>query len=83
MALLVLIALGATLGWLSSIIVRAEAARSILVSIGLGSAASLIAGLLMNSGGPLGGIDFISLGVGALAAIAALAIYNMVFVIRF
>ena len=67
MALLVLIVLGATVGWLASILARTEAPGQILRQMATGVAVSLLAGLLLNDGTMLGSLSFVALG----AAVAA------------
>lgn len=76
MALIVLIILGATLGWLASILARTEAPGSILRQIAIGVVAALVAGLVMNSGSLLGGLSLLALGSASGAAIALLVIYH-------
>lgn len=75
MALMVLIVLGATLGWLASILTRTEEPREILRQIGVGVAATLVVGLLVNSGTFLGGLTLLALGAALTAGVAALAGY--------
>jgi len=79
MALLVLIFLGASLGWLASIIARTEAPGDILRQIGAGLIVSLIAGGIANDGTMLGGLSFLGLGVALAAVVIALALYHAVF----
>lgn len=78
MALFVLIILGISLGWFSSILARTEAAGSILRQIGVGIVAALVAGLSLNSGTMLGGLSLFGLGAGAVGAMAALALYHAI-----
>lgn len=79
MALLVLIALGMTLGWLASILARTEAPGAIFRQIGIGVVAALAAGVLLNDGTMLGSLSILALG-GALAASAvALVLYHAIF----
>ena len=78
MALLVLIVLGATLGWLASILARTEAPRDILRQMGVGVAATLVVGLLVNSGTFLGGLSFLALGAALAAGAAALVLYHAI-----
>ena len=70
MALLVLIVLGATLGWLASILARSEAPGDILRQIALGLAVSVVAGEITNNWAMIGSLSFLSLGV-ALAGASA------------
>ena len=79
MALLVLIVLGVTLGWLASILARTEAAGQILRQIGAGVAVSLVAGVLLNDGTLLGSLSFLALGVALAATTVALVLYHAIF----
>ena len=76
MALLVLIVLGASLGWLASILGRTEAPRDILRQIGLGIVVCVIAGAVINEGTMVGSLSLLGLGAGVVAAVAALALYH-------
>ncbi|MFN4240183.1 MAG: hypothetical protein ACK4E5_06030 [Erythrobacter cryptus] len=76
MALLVLILLGATLGWLASILARTEAPRDILRQIGLGLVVSVVAGEIANRGTVIGSLSLLGLGVALAACIAALVLYH-------
>ena len=78
MALLVLIVLGATMGWMASILARSEAPRTILRQIALGVAVSVVAGEIANDGTMIGSLSFLSLGVALAATGAALVLYNAV-----
>ncbi|MEO1490106.1 MAG: hypothetical protein AAFR88_11840 [Pseudomonadota bacterium] len=78
MALLVLIILGATLGWLSSILARTERAGAILQQMGVGIVAALIAGLALNTGTILGGLSALALFGGIISVSAALVLYHAV-----
>ncbi|ODS99784.1 MAG: hypothetical protein ABS49_07435 [Erythrobacter sp. SCN 62-14] len=82
MALLVLIVLGATVGWLASILARTEAPGQILRQMATGVAVSLLAGLLLNDGTMLGSLSFVALGAAVAASIAALVLYHAVFTRR-
>lgn len=76
MALLVLIVLGATIGWLSSIVTRTEQPRGILRQMGVGLLATLLVGLVVNSGTFLGGLSLVALAAAIVAGGAALAGYH-------
>lgn len=76
MALILLIVIGASLGWLCSVIVRSEEPAAILRQIGVGLAASLVFGLLVNSGTILGGLTAWALGAAVGGSILALAGYR-------
>jgi uncharacterized membrane protein YeaQ/YmgE (transglycosylase-associated protein family) len=78
MALLVLIALGATLGWLASIMARTEAPGSILRQIALGLVVALVAGVIANEGTIIGSLSFLGLGVALASTAMALVLYHAV-----
>ncbi len=78
MALLVLIVLGVTLGWLASILARTEAPGDILRQMVLGLAVSVIAGEIANEGTMIGSLSFLSLGIALAATVAALVLYHAV-----
>lgn len=78
MALLVLIVLGATMGWLASILARTEAPGQIFRQMGTGVAVSVVAGVLLNDGTMLGSLSFVALGAALAASIAALVIYHAI-----
>ncbi|MCR9181193.1 hypothetical protein SAMN02745193_01865 [Erythrobacter sanguineus] len=76
MALLVLIVLGATLGWLASIIARTEAPGAILRQIAGGIVVSLVAGVVANGGTMLGSLSFLGLGVALAVTAIMLVLYH-------
>ncbi len=78
MALIVLIILGAALGWLASILARTEEPGEIVRQMGLSLLASLIAGLIVNSGTVMGGLSLMALGAAITAAAIVLVLYHTV-----
>jgi uncharacterized membrane protein YeaQ/YmgE (transglycosylase-associated protein family) len=78
MALLVLIVLGATLGWLASILARTEAPGNILRQVLLGMIVSVVAGEIANKGTMIGSLSFVSLGIALAATCVALVLYHAV-----
>lgn len=78
MALLVLIMLGATLGWLASILARTEAPGAILRQMALGLVVALIGGGIANGGTMLGGLSLLGLGVALAATGAVLMLYHAI-----
>lgn len=78
MALLLLIVIGASAGWLASIIARTEAPGEILRQTGIGVATSLIIGLLANDNSLLGGLTPLALLLAILGSAAALVAYHLV-----
>lgn len=78
MALLVLIVLGATLGWLASILARTEAPGPILRQVALGMVVAVVAGEIANDGTIIGSLSFLSLGVALAATGVALVLYHAI-----
>ena len=76
MALLVLIVLGTSLGWLASILARTEAPGDILRQVALGLAVSVIAGEIANDGTVIGSLSFLGLGVALASSVVALVLYH-------
>lgn len=76
MALLVLIVLGASLGWFASILARTEAPGDILRQVCLGLIVSVVAGEIANEGTMIGSLSFLSLGVALAASGVALVLYH-------
>lgn len=79
MALLVLIVLGATLGWLASILARTEAPATILRQVALGMVVSVVTGEFANEGTMIGSLSFLALGVALAATAVALVLYHAIF----
>ena len=75
MALVLLIVIGSTLGWVASIVTRSEASGTILRYIGIGVLGSLIAGIIANNGAFLGGLNLVALAASVGGAVIAVAIY--------
>lgn len=76
MALLVLIVLGGSLGWLASILARTEAPGTILRQIALGMVVSVVAGEIANDGTMIGSLSFVGLGIALAATGVALVLYH-------
>ena len=71
MALILLINLGALVGWIATILLRIEAAPAIIRMMAVGIAASLVAGLVANGGTFLGSLGWLAFGVALAASIVA------------
>ena len=82
MALLVLIVLGVTLGWLASLLARTEASGDILRQMGVSVAAALVAGLLLNDGTVLGSLSVVALCVAVVTSAFVLVLYHAIFTRR-
>lgn len=78
MALLVLIVLGATLGWLASILAHTEAPGAILRQIALGLVVSVVTGEIANDGAMIGSLSVLSLGVALGVTAVALVLYHAI-----
>ena len=78
MALLLLIVIGASLGWLASVVMRTEETGTILRQIGVGLLVSVVVGLLTNSGTFLGSLSLVALGSAVAASVVAMVIYHVV-----
>lgn len=79
MALILLIVIGAILGWLASIITRTEDRNGILTDMGVGVAGSLVAGLLVSNSSIIGGLSATALLAaiaGSVFALAALLLFQ-------
>jgi uncharacterized membrane protein YeaQ/YmgE (transglycosylase-associated protein family) len=77
MGLLLLIVVGGILGWLASIVVRADDRQAILLNVFVGIAGALVAGLVSNSGSIFVGLSAPALLVSFAGAIAALVLLNL------
>lgn len=75
MALIILINLGALLGWLGSIILRLEAPGVVLRMILVAMMSSLVAGLIGNSGTVLGSLSWLGFGAAVGATLPAIVGY--------
>lgn len=80
MGLLILIVVGAILGWLATIMVRVEDSRGILTYAGIGVAGAVVAGFVAGSGLILGAVTAATL-VWAVAG-AAIALIAFTFARR-
>lgn len=75
MALILLINLGALLGWLATIGLRMETPAAILRMMAVGIAASLISGLIANGGTFLGSLSWLAFGVALVTTLIAIVGY--------
>lgn len=78
MGLLILIVVGALLGWLATIVLRIEDGRMILANALAGVLGSLVAGLIADKGAIFGAVSGIALLWAALGSIALVALFNLV-----
>ena len=75
MALIILINIGALLGWLGSIILRLDAPGAVLRMILIAMLTSLVAGLFGNSGTVLGSLSWLGFGAAVGATLPAIVGY--------
>ena len=76
MALIVLIILGLSLGWFSSVFARSEGVAAVARQMGVGVLAALAGGAVLNGGSILGGLSMPGLGAAVAAAFVALVLFN-------
>ena len=76
MGLIILILVGALLGWLATIALRIETGREILRNVLAGTAGSLIVGFATSDGMLLGSIRATSLLYALIGAIIFISLYN-------
>ena len=78
MGLLILIVVGALLGWLTTIVLRIEDGRSILTNALVGVLGSLLAGLVAANGAIVGAVSAVALLWAVVGAIVFLGIFTLV-----
>ena len=78
MGLLILIIVGAILGWLATIVLRIEDGREILANALVGVLGSILAGLVAGSGTFLGAVSGFGLIWAVAGSLAALAGFNLI-----
>lgn len=77
MGLIILIVVGATLGWLASIVMRTDDRQGILMNVAVGIAGALVAGAVTNQGSILGGISASALLLSFAGTLTLLAVVNL------
>jgi len=77
MGALILIVIGAALGWLGTIVLRIEDGRRILGQMLAGTVGSLLAGLFVGNASIVGGVSGTALAWATIGALAAIAAYNL------
>lgn len=78
MGLIILVAVGAILGWLASIIMRIDCQQGILLNVSVGIGGAMLSGVLFKSGSILVGISAGALLVGVAGSIAGLILLNII-----
>lgn len=77
MGFLVLLAIGAVLGWLASIVFRGDDGRSIALNVALGVIGAFVAGSLASQDSLLIGLSATALLVAISGAVVVLAGFNL------
>ena len=78
MGLLILIVVGALLGWLATIILRIEDGRTILANALVGMLGSLVTGLIAGNGAIFGTVSGIALLWAVAGSAVAIGLFNFV-----
>ena len=78
MGLLILLVVGALLGWLATIILRIENGRSILANALVGVLGSLIVGAIAGNGAVFGTVSGVALLWAVLGSVVAIGLFNLV-----
>ncbi len=77
MGFIVLIAVGGILGWLTSILSRADEGRGIALNIGLGVIGALVAGALASESSLLIGLSASALSLALVGSGVLLGVFNL------
>jgi len=78
MGLLILLVMGATLGWLAAIVLQRDSRDGILRNVGAGMVGAIVAGSVMNPDTILRGISATALLLAVVGAAALIALANVV-----
>ncbi|MFW2349102.1 GlsB/YeaQ/YmgE family stress response membrane protein [Qipengyuania sp.] len=78
MGLLILIVVGALLGWLATIILRIEDGRTILANALVGVLGSLVTGLIAGNGAIFGTVSGLALLWAVAGSAVAIGLFNFV-----
>lgn len=76
MALILLVIIGVLAGWFGSIVTRKEDKYAIRRIVLMSLAASLVVGLLVNSGSFIGSLSWLAMGAAVLASVVVLVGYH-------
>ncbi len=78
MGLLILIVMGATLGWLAATVLQVETRDDILCNVCSGMVGAMLAGSIANSGSSLHGVSALTLLLAIVGALAFIRLANAV-----
>lgn len=82
MSLILLIVIGALVGWASTVWLRIEDSTTVLRYAGVGVAGALVLGLIANRGAMIDGLKLLAVIGGLVGAAAALAFYHFYYLKR-
>lgn len=77
MGLLILIVMGATLGWLAAIVLQSDSRDGILRNVGAGMVGAIVAGSIINPKSVLSGISATALLLAMVGAAVLIALANL------
>ena len=77
MGLLILVVVGALLGWLATIILRIEDGRTILANALVGVLGSLVTGMVAGNGAILGTVSGVALLWAVLGSVVTIGLFNL------
>ncbi|KNH00866.1 transglycosylase associated protein [Qipengyuania citrea LAMA 915] len=75
---MILVVVGALLGWLATIILRIEDGRSILANALVGVLGSLVTGLIAGNGAVFGTVSGVALLWAVLGSVVAIGVFNLI-----
>jgi uncharacterized membrane protein YeaQ/YmgE (transglycosylase-associated protein family) len=78
MSFLLILAIGAMLGWLTSILTGSRTGHGLAANVGVGVAGALVSGAMASSVSILEGITLASLGATLVGTLLLLAVVNLV-----
>ena len=82
MALILLIVIGAIMGWLATIIARVENRREVMTRIALGVGSAVVSGAIANHGSLLGGLNEKALLLAVVVSVGVLTAHEFVAGVR-
>ena len=82
MALILLIVIGALVGWIATVLMRVEVSPAVLRYVGVGVLGALVLGLIANRGSMIDGLRLLAVGGGLLGAVLAIAAYHFLYLKR-
>ena len=78
MSFLLILAIGAMLGWLTCILTRTRTGHGLAANVGVGMVGALVSGAMASSDSILEGITLASLGATLVGTLLLLAVVNLI-----